>query len=24
MEEASHQDLSAFFERWVYAKQPVR
>ena len=24
MEEASHRDLTAFFERWVYAKQTMR
>ena len=24
MEEASHQDLSVFFEHWVYARQPAR
>jgi aminopeptidase N len=24
MEEVSHRDLTAFFERWVYAKQPMR
>nr|WP_315491889.1 M1 family aminopeptidase [uncultured Rhodoferax sp.] len=24
MEDASHQDLSVFFERWVYAKEPAR